>query len=110
MTARSRGDDPPNPPAPHGGIVPFVRATGSPFEPVEYRGVTYQIAQANNALIFPGLGLGVTVCRARRVSDSMLAAAAQALADLSEASTPGAPVLPPVTCLRAVSSLAPIHL
>ena len=78
-------------------------ATGSPFEPVEYRGVSYQIAQANNALIFPGLGLGVTVCRARRVSDPMLAAAAQALADLSEASTPGAPVLPPVTSLRAVS-------
>jgi malate dehydrogenase (oxaloacetate-decarboxylating) len=79
-------------------------ATGSPFEPVEYRGVSYQIAQANNALIFPGLGLGVTVCRARRVSDPMLAAAAQALADLSEASTPGAPVLPPVTSLRAVSA------
>jgi malate dehydrogenase (oxaloacetate-decarboxylating) len=79
-------------------------ATGSPFEPVEYRGVSYQIAQANNALIFPGLGLGVTVCRARRVSDPMLAAAAQALADLSETSTPGAPVLPPVTSLRAVSA------
>src|SRR5580693_7549447 len=79
-------------------------ATGSPFEPVPYRGVSYQIAQANNALIFPGLGLGVTVCRARRVSDPMLAAAAQALADLSEASTPGAPVLPPVTSLRAVSA------
>ena len=53
--------------------------------------MSYQIAQANNALIFPGLGLGVTVCRARRVSDPMLAAAAQALADLPEASTPGAP-------------------
>ncbi|HEV2255643.1 MAG TPA: NAD-dependent malic enzyme [Streptosporangiaceae bacterium] len=79
-------------------------ATGSPFEPVSYRGLSYQIAQANNALIFPGLGLGVTVCRARRVSDPMLAAAAQALAGLSEASTPGAPVLPPVTSLRAVSA------
>ena len=41
-------------------------ATGSPFEPVVYHGVSYQIAQANNALIFPGLGLGVTVARARR--------------------------------------------
>jgi malate dehydrogenase (oxaloacetate-decarboxylating) len=79
-------------------------ATGSPFEPVPYRGVSYQIAQANNALIFPGLGLGVTVSRARRVSDAMLAAAAQALADLSEASVPGTPVLPPVTSLRAVSA------
>jgi malate dehydrogenase (oxaloacetate-decarboxylating) len=79
-------------------------ATGSPFAPVAYQGVTYHIAQANNALIFPGLGLGVTVCRARRVSDAMLAAAAQALADLSDAGTAGAPVLPPVTSLRAVSA------
>ena len=79
-------------------------ATGSPFEPVPYRGVSYHIAQANNALIFPGLGLGVTACRARRVSDGMLAAAAQALADLSEAGTPGASVLPPVTSLRTVSA------
>jgi malate dehydrogenase (oxaloacetate-decarboxylating) len=69
-----------------------------------YRGVSYHIAQANNALIFPGLGLGVTACRARRVSDGMLAAAAQALAALSETSSPGAPVLPPVTSLRAVSA------
>src|SRR5579872_3695859 len=79
-------------------------ATGSPFAPVAYQGVTYHIAQANNALIFPGLGLGVTVCRARRVSDAMLAAAAQALADLSDAGSAGAPVLPPVTSLRAVSA------
>jgi malate dehydrogenase (oxaloacetate-decarboxylating) len=69
--------------------------------------VSYHIAQANNALIFPGLGLGVMVSQARRVSDGMLAAAARALADLSEAGTPGAPgapVLPPVTSLRAVSA------
>jgi malate dehydrogenase (oxaloacetate-decarboxylating) len=79
-------------------------ATGSPFEPVTYQGVTYHIAQANNALIFPGLGLGVTICRARRVSDTMLAAAAQALADLSEAGAAGAAVLPPVTSLRTVSA------
>ena len=79
-------------------------ATGSPFAPVVYHGVTYHIAQANNALIFPGLGLGVTMCRARRVSDAMLAAAAQALADLSDGGSTGAPVLPPVTSLRAVSA------
>jgi malate dehydrogenase (oxaloacetate-decarboxylating) len=78
-------------------------ATGSPFAPVLYNGLDYQIAQANNALIFPGLGLGVTVCRARRVSDGMLAAAAYALADLSGSTAPGAPVLPPVTSLREVS-------
>jgi hypothetical protein len=50
--------------------------------------------QANNALIFPGLGLGVTVSRAPRVSDGMLAVAADALADLSGAAAPGAPLLP----------------
>ena len=79
-------------------------ATGSPYPPVDYAGVEYQVAQANNALIFPGLGLGVTVSRARRVSDGMLAAAANALAGLSDAATPGAAVLPPVTSLREVSA------
>jgi malate dehydrogenase (oxaloacetate-decarboxylating) len=79
-------------------------ATGSPFPPVTYDGVDYQIAQANNALIFPGLGLGVTVAQARWVSDRMLAAAARALTGLSGAAAPGAPVLPLVTSLRAVSA------
>jgi malate dehydrogenase (oxaloacetate-decarboxylating) len=83
-------------------------ATGSPFDPVTYRGVRYEIAQANNALIFPGLGLGVTVARARRVSDGMLAAAAAALAGLCDAATPGAAVLPPVTHLREVSAAVAI--
>jgi malate dehydrogenase (oxaloacetate-decarboxylating) len=79
-------------------------ATGSPFPPVPYGGVEYQVAQANNALIFPGLGLGVTVSRARRVSDGMLAAAASALAELADCTSPGAAVLPPVTRLREVSA------
>jgi malate dehydrogenase (oxaloacetate-decarboxylating) len=79
-------------------------ATGSPFPPVTYDGVDYQIAQANNALIFPGLGLGVTVARARRISDRMLAAAARALTGLSGAAAPGAPLLPLVASLRAVSA------
>jgi malate dehydrogenase (oxaloacetate-decarboxylating) len=79
-------------------------ATGSPFPPVSYNGRTYQIAQANNALIFPGLGLGVTVARARRISDPMLAAAADAVAELSDATTPGAALLPPVENLRTVSA------
>jgi malate dehydrogenase (oxaloacetate-decarboxylating) len=83
-------------------------ATGSPFSPVSYHGVDYQIAQANNALVFPGLGLGVTVSRARRVSDGMLAAAANALAGLADAAVPGAPVLPPVTSLRDVSATVAI--
>jgi malate dehydrogenase (oxaloacetate-decarboxylating) len=79
-------------------------ATGSPFPPVTYDGVDYQIAQANNALIFPGLGHGVTVSRARRVSDRMLAAAARTLAGLSGTAAPGAPLLPLVASLRAVSA------
>jgi len=79
-------------------------ATGSPFPPVGYHGVRYEVAQANNALVFPGLGLGVTVSRARRVSDGMLAAAAGALAGLSDAAAPGAAVLPPVASLREVSA------
>jgi malate dehydrogenase (oxaloacetate-decarboxylating) len=79
-------------------------ATGSPFPAVSYGGVRYDIAQANNALLFPGIGLGVTVARARRLSDGMLAAAAAAVAGLSDAGTPGAAILPPVTSLRSVSA------
>jgi malate dehydrogenase (oxaloacetate-decarboxylating) len=79
-------------------------ATGSPFDPVVHEDTTYRIAQANNALVFPGLGLGVAVARARRVSDRMLAAAADAVAGLSDATTRGAPLLPPVDNLREVSA------
>ena len=79
-------------------------ATGSPFDPVGFEGTTYQIAQANNALVFPGVGLGVTVARARRLSDGMLAAAADAVAGLSDAARRGAPLLPPVDDLRLVSA------
>ncbi|MGK5683831.1 NAD-dependent malic enzyme [Actinoplanes sp. URMC 104] len=79
-------------------------ATGSPFPAVEHDGRRYEIAQANNALIFPGLGLGVTVARARRVSDGMIAAAADALASLSDAGTRGTPLLPSVRSLRATSA------
>jgi malate dehydrogenase (oxaloacetate-decarboxylating) len=79
-------------------------ATGSPFPPVEHNGQSYRIAQANNALVFPGLGLGVTVARARRISDRMIAAAADAVAGLSDATAPGAPLLPPVEDLRTVSA------
>jgi malate dehydrogenase (oxaloacetate-decarboxylating) len=79
-------------------------ATGSPFPPVDHDGRRYLIAQANNALVFPGLGLGATVSRARRISDAMLAAAADAVAELSDASGPGAPLLPPVDALRMVSA------
>jgi malate dehydrogenase (oxaloacetate-decarboxylating) len=81
-----------------------LTATGSPFGPVTHEDTTYYIAQANNALVFPGLGLGVTVAKATRISDRMIAAAAQAVADLSYAGTLGDPLLPPMTDLRSVSA------
>jgi len=81
-----------------------LTATGSPFGPVAHQGRTYQIAQANNALVFPGLGLGVAVVKATRISDRMIAAAADAVARLSDASTVGASLLPPMTDLRSVSA------
>ncbi len=68
----------------------------------------YQIAQANNALVFPGLGLGVVVAKATRISDRMIAAAADAVARMSDATTPGAALLPPMTDLRTVSAAVAI--
>jgi malate dehydrogenase (oxaloacetate-decarboxylating) len=85
-----------------------LTATGSPFPPVVHEGRTHQIAQANNALVFPGLGLGVIVAKARRISDPMIAAAADAVAGISDATAPGAPLLPPMTDLRAVSAAVAI--
>jgi malate dehydrogenase (oxaloacetate-decarboxylating) len=79
-------------------------AAGSPFPPVDYGGHQYRIAQANNALVFPGIGLGVTVARARRISLGMISAAANAIASLSDLITPGAALLPPVDNLRLVSA------
>jgi malate dehydrogenase (oxaloacetate-decarboxylating) len=78
-------------------------ATGSPFGAVDYGGIRYEIGQANNALIFPGLGLGLIAARARRVTDGMLLAAARAVADLVDISAPGAPLLPRVADLRETS-------
>jgi malate dehydrogenase (oxaloacetate-decarboxylating) len=83
-------------------------ATGSPFAPVEHGGRTYTIAQANNALVFPGLGLGVAVSRASRVSEAMLLAAAEAVAKVAVGTGPGAPLLPPVDSLRKVSAAVAI--
>ncbi|GGR61458.1 MULTISPECIES: NAD-dependent malic enzyme [Streptomyces] len=81
-------------------------ATGSPFAPVERDGTTYEIGQANNALVFPGLGLGTIVARASRVTDRMLRAAADAVARRTadaEVSRLDAPLLPPIRELRATS-------
>ena len=79
-------------------------ATGSPFEPVDHREVRHVIAQANNALIFPGLGLGVAACQASQVTDRMIAAAAEALAARVNTYRPGAALLPSMSELRPVSS------
>jgi malate dehydrogenase (oxaloacetate-decarboxylating) len=79
-------------------------ATGSPFPPVDYNGVRYTIGQANNALVFPGLGLGVIAARAARVTEGMLAAAARAVSELVDISAPGAPLLPRVEALRETSA------
>ncbi|MBW3085498.1 putative NAD-dependent malic enzyme 2 [Austwickia sp. TVS 96-490-7B] len=79
-------------------------ATGSPFDPVDHREVRHYIAQANNALIFPGIGLGVAACRAERVTDSMISAAARALASHANAYRPGASLLPSIDELRPVSA------
>jgi malate dehydrogenase (oxaloacetate-decarboxylating) len=78
-------------------------ATGSPFQPVTYRGVTYVIGQANNAMLYPGLCLGAIVSRARRISDNMFAAAANAVSSLVAVRLPGASLLPHVDDLRIVS-------
>jgi malate dehydrogenase (oxaloacetate-decarboxylating) len=78
-------------------------AAGSPFGAVDHRGIRYEIGQANNALVFPGLGLGVIAARARRVTDGMLLAAARAVADMVDISAPGAPLLPRVGDLRGTS-------
>lgn len=78
-------------------------ATGSPFPPFAYGGGTYIIGQANNALVFPGLGLGTIVTRARTVSDGMLLAAADAVAGFVDASESGAATMPPIDRVRDVS-------
>ncbi len=80
-------------------------ATGSPFPSVSFDGIEHEIAQVNNALVFPGLGLGVIVARATRITDGMLLAAAEAVAALSDPSRPGASLLPAVSDLREVSAV-----
>lgn len=79
-------------------------ATGSPFEPVMWKGVRYRVAQANNALIFPGLGLGTIVTRASRITGSMIGVAAVAVAEMVDARKLGSSILPPMSDIRAVSN------
>jgi malate dehydrogenase (oxaloacetate-decarboxylating) len=79
-------------------------ATGSPFGPVRYRGTTHQVGQANNMLIFPGVGLAAIVSRAREITDQMFAVAATTLASLVTADRVAQGALyPPIADLRRVS-------
>lgn len=81
-------------------------ATGSPFPPVTHQGTTYEIAQVNNALVFPGLGLGTIVARASRITDGMLRASARAVASLADP-TSGS-LLPRVAELRETSAVVAV--
>ncbi|GAB2644161.1 NAD-dependent malic enzyme [Prescottella soli] len=79
-------------------------ATGIPVDPVPFEGVDYVIGEANNALLYPGLGLGTIVSGATQVTDGMLLAAAEAVAGQVDPSARGASLLPPVDNLRASSA------
>ena len=78
-------------------------ATGCAFPPVTYKGVTYVIGQVNNAMLYPGLGLGAIVSRATRISNGMFAAAAGAVSSMVTVRQPGASLLPHINDLRSVS-------
>lgn len=79
-------------------------ATGSPFAPVNYQGQIHHISQCNNSYIFPGIGLGVVASGAKRVTDNMLMASSNALADCSpKLKHPQADLLPNLDCLQSIS-------
>lgn len=79
-------------------------ATGSPFAPVEYKGKLFEIVQCNNSYIFPGIGLGVLACGAKRVTDAMLMSASRALASCSPMAINGdGALLPPLEEIQNVS-------
>jgi malate dehydrogenase (oxaloacetate-decarboxylating) len=82
--------------------------TGLPMEPMDYHGGHFQFGQANNALVYPGLGLGTIVSGASKVTDGMLLAAAEAVAGQADVSEPGAALLPHVRNLRASSATAAV--
>jgi malate dehydrogenase (oxaloacetate-decarboxylating) len=79
-------------------------ATGAPFSPVTYKGVTYVIGQINNAMLYPGLALGAIVSGASRITNGMLSAAAHAVSSLVTVRQPGSSLLPLVDDLRSVSA------
>ena len=79
--------------------------TGSPSDPIAYNGVDYKIGQANNALLYPGLGFGIVIAKAKTVTDRMLSAAAHGITSLQNLDEAGAAILPPVSQLREASKL-----
>lgn len=83
-------------------------ATGIPSADVEYNGVKYEIGQANNALIYPGLGLGVIATRAKFLSEEMISKAAHSLGGIVDTNRLGAAVLPPVSKLTMFSETVAI--
>lgn len=80
-----------------------IVSTGSPFTPVEINDRSITIDQTNNSYIFPGLGLGALACGARSISEGMIMAAAQAVADLSPLKTGGTTLLPPLENIQNVA-------
>ena len=78
-------------------------ATGIPAKPVSYNGVTYDIGQANNALIYPGLGLGAIAAGAKLLTDQMISKAAHSLGGIIDVTKPGAATIPPVSKLTEFS-------
>lgn len=78
-------------------------ATGIPADTVSYKGVDYVIGQANNALIYPGLGLGMLASESSLLTDEMIGAAAHSLSGIVNPGQPGAPVLPPFKYVADVS-------
>ena len=81
-----------------------IIATGSPFEPIEYEGKTYPIAQCNNSYIFPGIGLGVVAANISRITDDMLKVASETLASASPlANNESDELLPPLTAIAQLS-------
>ena len=78
--------------------------TGIPVAPIEYKGVTYEIGQANNALVYPGVGVGALAVNAKVINEKMLAQAAHALGGIVDPDQPGAAVLPPVERLTEFST------
>ncbi|MEZ7614029.1 malolactic enzyme [Streptococcus sp. 27098_8_12] len=78
-------------------------ATGVPSGTISYKGVNYEIGQANNALIYPGLGLGMLASEAKLLTDEMIGAAAHSLSGIVNPGQPGAPVLPPFQYVADVS-------